>query len=71
MDLYADMIIVPRKEEKENKSIVDDFESNLKDGRLTEPDGKIYRLREVILQMKRLGRMLTEEELKNYELSTN
>ena len=70
MDLYADMIIVPRKE-KENKSVVDDFESNLKDGRLTEPDGKIYRLREVILQMKRLGRMLTEEELKNYELSTN
>lgn len=70
MDLYTDMIIVPRKEE-ENKSIIDDFESNLKDGRLTEPDGKIYRLREVILQMKRLGRMLTEEELKNYELSTN
>ena len=70
MDLYADMIIVPRKEE-ENKSIVDDFESHLKDGRLTEPHGKIYRLREVILQMKRLGRMLTEEELKNYELSTN
>ena len=68
MDLYADMIIVPRKE-KENKSVVDDFESNLKDGRLTEPDGKIYRLREVILQMKRLGRMLTEEELKAYELS--
>ncbi|MBQ2594100.1 MAG: hypothetical protein II567_12565 [Candidatus Riflebacteria bacterium] len=62
------MIIVPRKE-KENKSVVDDFESNLKDGRLTEPDGKIYRLREVILQMKRLGRMLTEEELKAYELS--
>ena len=70
MDLYADMIIVPRKKE-ENKSVVDDFESHLKDGRLTEPDGKIYRLREVILQMKRLGRMLTEEELKNYELSTN
>lgn len=68
MDLYAYMIIVPRKEE-ENKSIIDDFESNLKDGRLTEPDGKIYRLREVILQMKRLGRMLTEEELKAYELS--
>ena len=67
MDLYADMIIVPRKE-KENKSVIDDFESNLKDGRLTEPDGKIYRLREVILQMKRLGRMLTEEELKAYEL---
>ena len=64
------MIIVPRKEE-ENKSVVDDFEGHLKDGRLTEPDGKIYRLREVILQMKRLGRMLTEEELKNYELSTN
>lgn len=69
MDLYADMIIVPRKEE-ENKLIIDDFESNLKDGRLTEPDGKIYRLREVILQMKRLGRMLTEEELKAYELSS-
>ena len=64
------MIIVPRKQE-ENKSVADDFESNLKDGRLTEPDGKIYRLREVILQMKRLGRMLIEEELKDYELSTN
>lgn len=64
------MIIVPKKQE-ENKTISnDDFESNLKDGRLTEPNGKIYRLREVILQMKRLGRMLTEDELKNYELSS-
>ena len=64
------MIIVPKKQE-ESKLISDyDFESNLEDGRLTEPDGKIYRLREVILQMKRLGRMLTEEELKDYELSS-
>ena len=64
------MIIVPKNQET-NKTVVDeDFESNLKDGRLTEPKGKVYRLREVILQMKRLGRMLTEEELKAYELSS-
>lgn len=63
------MIIVSKKQE-EKKPIIDyNFESNLEDGRLSEPNGKIYRLREVILQMKRLGRMLTEEELKDYELS--
>ena len=45
------------------------FEKNLTDGRLVEPSEKLYRLREVVLQMRRLGRMLTTEELKEYELT--
>ena len=38
------------------------------DGRLTEPsDDKIYRLREAIALSKRLGRPLTDEELKEFD----
>ena len=39
------------------------------DGRLTAPsNGKIYRLREAILLSKRLGRPLTDEEMKEFEV---
>ena len=41
----------------------------MKDGRLTEPSaGKAYRLREAILYSKRLGRSLTEEEMRTFEI---
>ena len=45
------------------------FGEAMPDGRLTAPsDKKVYRLREAILMSKKLGRPLTEEELKKYEV---
>ena len=39
------------------------------DGRLTMPsEGKVYRLREAILLSKKLGRLLSEEEMKQYDM---
>lgn len=44
------------------------FGEAMPDGRLTEPsDDKTYRLREAIALSKRLGRPLTDEELKEFE----
>lgn len=41
------------------------FEENITDGRLTVPsDGRTYRLREAILLSKRLGRPLSQDEMK-------
>ena len=45
------------------------FGEAMPDGRLTEPsDGKEYRLREAILLSKRLGRPLTDNEMKQFEI---
>ena len=45
------------------------FGEVMPDGRLTaSSNGKVYRLREAILQSKKLGRPLTEEEMKKYEI---
>ena len=45
------------------------FGDAMPDGRLTEPgDGKVYRLREAILLSKRLGRPLTDSEMKQFEI---
>lgn len=47
----------------------DCFGEVMQDGRLTVPsDNKSYRLREAILLSKRLGRMLTEEEMRQFEI---
>lgn len=53
----------------------DDFDDGLRfgeemaDGRLTEKsDSTIYNLREAILLSKRLGRPLTETEMKDFEV---
>ena len=49
--------------------IYDHFGELMPDGRLTEPDdGKVYRLREAIALSKRLGRPLTDEEIKEFEV---
>ncbi len=62
------MIIAERKQ----RTIMDKFDKfgeEMPDGRLTVPsDGKIYRLREAILLSKQLGRPLTQEELKRFEV---
>lgn len=62
------MIVAERKE----KSIIDKFDKfgeAMSDGRLTTPsDGKLYRFREAILLSKKLGRPLTAEEMKQFEI---
>ena len=62
------MIVAERK----SKVILDNFDrfgEEMTDGRLTEPsDGKVYRLREAVLLSKRLGRPLSEEEMKQFEV---
>ena len=45
---------------------------DMADGRLTESsDGKVYRLREAIAEVKRLGRTLTDDEMKRFEVSAD
>lgn len=45
------------------------FGEEMPDSRLTEKsNGKVYRLKEAILYSKRLGRPLSEEEMKQFEL---
>ena len=46
----------------------DDLESNLTDSRLTEPsNGERFRWRDIIEEVERLGRPLTEEEAERYK----
>lgn len=62
------MIVAERKE----KTVIDRFDKfgeAMPDGRLTAPsDRKVYRLREAILLSKQLGRPLTPEEMKQFEV---
>ena len=45
------------------------FEENITDGRLTVPsDGRTYRLRDEISLPKRLGRPLSQDEMKKIEV---
>lgn len=63
------MIVAERKEQ----AVIDRFDKFgevMPDGRLTMPsEGKVYRLREAILLSKKLGRTLSEEEMKQFEVS--
>ncbi len=62
------MIVAERK----NKTVLDHFDrfgERMPDGRLTAPSsGKIFRLREAILLSQKLGRPLSEEEMKRFEI---
>ena len=64
-----DMIVAERKE----KAVIDKFDrfgEAMPDGRLTMPsEGKVFRLREAILLSKKLERPLSEEEMKQFEVS--
>lgn len=61
------MIVAERKSKVAGNNF-EHFGEAMTDGRLTTPsNGKVYRLREAILQSKKLGRPLTEEEMKKYE----
>ena len=44
------------------------FGEVMEDGRLTVPNDKTYRIKEAILLSKKLGRPLTEAEMKTFEL---
>lgn len=48
----------------------DDLESNLTDSRLTEPSNGSYKWREMIREVERLGRPMTEEEAEKYKVNT-
>lgn len=62
------MIVAERKE----KALIDKFDrfgEVMPDGRMTTPSaGKVYRLREAILLSKKLGRPLSQEEMKQFEV---
>lgn len=62
------VIVAERKE----KAVMDNFGrfgDAMPDGRLTAlSNGRIYRLREVILSSKQLGRPLTEDEMRLFEI---
>ena len=61
------MIVTERTKKKDDK--FNQFGDVMPDGRLTmPPSGKLYRVREMVLLSKRLGRPLTSEEIKEFEI---
>lgn len=62
-------MIVAERKSKTDIDKFDRFGEVMPDGRLTSPsDGKVYRLREAILLSKQLGRPLSPEEMKQFEI---
>ncbi len=62
-------MIVAERKKRVVKDKYDRFGEAMSDGRLTAPsDGKIYRLREAILLSKQLGRPLSPDEMKKFEI---
>lgn len=62
-------MIVAERKQKVVMDRFDKFGERMPDGRLTAPsDGKVYRLREAILLSKQLGRPLTQEEIRQFEV---
>lgn len=63
-------MIVAERKAKVVISKMDRFGEAMQDGRLTAPsENKVYRLREAILQSRKLGRPLTESEMKQFEVN--
>ena len=63
-------MIVAERKEKVVISKMDHFGEAMPDGRLTVPsEHKVYRLREAILETRKLGRPLTENEMKQFEVN--
>jgi hypothetical protein len=66
--MVRNMIVAERKVTSVSDKY-DDFGEAMLDGRLTEPsNNNVYRLREAILFSKQLGRALTPEEMKQFEV---
>ena len=63
-------MIVAERKAKVVLSKMDHFGETMPDGRLTAPsEHKVYRLRETILESRKLGRTLTENEMKQFEVN--
>ena len=62
-------MIVVEKSKKINDIDYNDFGNEMPDGRMTEEsNGKIYKLRDAIMYSRILGRELTDEEMKEFEV---
>lgn len=62
-------MIVAERKPKVVLSNMERFGEEMPDGRLTVPsDGKQYNMREAIMRAEKLGRPLTESEMKQFEL---
>ena len=62
-------MIVVENNKKVNEVDYNSFGNKMVDGRMTEEsDGKIYKLREAIKYSRILGRELTDEEMKKFEV---
>ncbi len=62
-------MIVAERKSTTISDMFDRFGEKMSDGRLTEPSGeKVYRLREAILLSKQLGRPLSDDEMKKFEI---
>ena len=63
-------MIVAERKAKAVISKMNHFGEAMPDGCLTAPSKhKVYRLREAILESKKLGRPLTENEMKQFEVN--
>lgn len=61
------MIVAERLSEQITENF-DQFGDAMCDGRLTASTNKMYRIKDAILLSKKLGRPLTESEMKEFEL---
>ena len=62
-------MIVVEKCKKINDIDYNDFGNEMPDGRMTEEsNGKIYKLRDAIMYSRILGRELTDDEMKDFEV---
>ena len=62
-------MIVAERKPKITMRDFDSFGDKMPDGRLTEPsDGTVYRLRKAISLSQKLGRVLSKEEMKMFEV---
>lgn len=62
-------MIVVEKSKKINGIDYNDFGNEMPDGRMTEEsNGKIYKLRDAIMYSRILGRELTDDEMKEFEV---
>ncbi|MBR4314221.1 MAG: hypothetical protein IKP66_04850 [Lachnospiraceae bacterium] len=62
-------MIVVEKSKKINDIDYNDFGNEMPDGRMTEEsNGKIYKLRDAIMYSRILGRELTDDEMKDFEV---
>lgn len=60
------MSIINEAEQKEDTTI--QFGDAMSDGRLTESNNRVFDVRKAIAYKRQLGRLLTDEEMKMFEI---